>query len=230
MKMRQWFDLCYRLWQRWQRSLQLIILSVSTLLLVSLLFNLFWQLPHNSTQPVDAFLVLGGSINREIYVAQLAKQFPKIPILISHGSDDPCILLVFQREQARLDRVWLEKCAESTFGNFFFSLPLLNHWQVHKVKLITSASHLPRANWLGQILLNSQGIAMELDIVSEPGIPGNRESLLKTTVDLTRSLLWALLAQILEPSCPRLTELTNVDLVSWKKKGFKCERQAQLDY
>ncbi|MHC5597215.1 MAG: YdcF family protein, partial [Nostoc sp.] len=48
------------------------------------------------SQPVDAFFVLGGSISRETYVAQQAKQYPQTPILISHGSPDPCIWLIFQ--------------------------------------------------------------------------------------------------------------------------------------
>lgn len=38
------------------------------------------------SQPVDAFFVLGGSIQREIYVAQLDQKYPEIPILISQGS------------------------------------------------------------------------------------------------------------------------------------------------
>jgi uncharacterized SAM-binding protein YcdF (DUF218 family) len=210
------------------RSLQLIVLFSISLLCLSLLFNLTLKLPNNANRPVDAFLVLGGSISREIYVAKLAKQDPDIPILISQGSQDPCIVLIFQREQTRLNNVWLEKCADSTFGNFWFSLPILNNWHVHKVKLITSASHLPRAEWLGRIFLNSHGIGVELDIVPEQGVPGNREFFLKTGLDLTRSLLWALLGQVIQPSCSEVTELIAVDLESWQEKGFKCERQAEL--
>jgi hypothetical protein len=45
----------------------------------------------SSSHPVDAFFVLGGSIQQEIYLAQLATQYPHIPILISSGSEDPCI-------------------------------------------------------------------------------------------------------------------------------------------
>lgn len=126
-------------------SLKLILLFCLFVLIFNLLFNLIWKLPQNLRKPVDTFLVLGGSINREIYVAKLATQYPDTPILISHGSDDPCIFLIFQREQAPMEKVLLEKCAESTFENFFFSLPTLNKWNAHKVKLITSATHLPRA-------------------------------------------------------------------------------------
>ena len=226
--MRQHYFLV-RLKKRVKRSLKQILLFGLLVLLINLLFNLIWKLPHNSNQPIDAFFVLGGSINREIYVAKLAKQNPDIPILISHGSDDPCILLIFRREQAPLERVWLEKCAESTLGNFFFSLPILTKWNVHKVKLITSATHLPRAKWLGQILLSSHGIATELDIAPEKGIPGNNESSLKTGLDVMRGLFWALGSQVFRPSCSEVYKLSALDIQMWKKEGFTCESQAELD-
>ena len=213
-----------------RRSLKLVLLLSLSLLSLSLLFNILWKLPQNAKQPVDAFFVLGGSINREIYVAKLAKQQPDIPILISHGSDDPCIFLIFQREQAPLEQVWLEKCAESTFGNFWFSLPILTEWNVHKVKLITSATHLPRAQWLAKILLGSHGISTELTLAREKGIPGNRESVGKTGLDLVRSLFWALGSQVIQPSCSQVYKLSDLDLQSWQEKGFTCERQAELDY
>ncbi|MBD0265392.1 MAG: YdcF family protein, partial [Tolypothrix sp. Co-bin9] len=116
-----------------------------------------------SSQPVDAFFVLGGSIRRETYVAQQAKQYPQTPILISHGSPDPCIWLIFQAELARLQNVWLENCANSTFENFYYGIPILRRWGVHKVMLITSQSHLPRAKWMAQILLGAHGIWVETE-------------------------------------------------------------------
>ena len=178
-----------------------------------------------SSQPVDAFFVLGGSIRREIYVAQQAKQYPQTPILISHGSQDPCIWLIFQREAADLQNVWLEKCANSTFENFYYGIPILRRWGVHKVKLITSPTHLPRAKWMAQILLGAHGIWVEPDIVQESGIPGNHESWVKTVLDVTRSLLWAVLSQIIQPQCSNVTRLAEVDMQAWQHQGFKCEHQ-----
>ena len=226
--MRQ-YNRSFRLTKKFWRSLRPILLVGLIILGINLLFNLVWKLPHHRHQPIDAFFVLGGSINREIYVAKLAKQNPFIPILISHGSDDPCILLIFQREQAPLERVWLEKCAESTLGNFFFGLPILTKWNVHKVKVITSATHLPRAKWLAQILLSSHGIATELDLAPEKGVPGNYESPLKTSADLIRSLFWALGSQVIKPSCSQVNQLLTVDLSMWQKQGFACERQGNLE-
>ncbi|MEH2449513.1 MAG: YdcF family protein [Nostoc sp.] len=178
-----------------------------------------------SSQPVDTFFVLGGSIHRETYIAQQAKQYPQTPILISHGSPDPCIWLIFQAELAGLQNVWLEKCANSTFENFYYGIPILRRWGVHKVMLITSPSHLPRAKWMAQILLGAHGIWVETDIVQELGVPGNRESWPKTGLDVTRSLFWAILSQIIQPQCSNVTKLTQVDMQAWKNRGFHCEHQ-----
>jgi uncharacterized SAM-binding protein YcdF (DUF218 family) len=179
--------------------------------------------------PVDAFFVLGGSIRREIYVAQQTRQYPQTPILISHGSPDPCLWLIFQREAASLQNVLLEKCANSTFENFYYGIPILRHWRVHNVRLITSQTHLPRAKWMAQILLGAHGIWVDFDIVPEQGIPGNREFWQKTVLDLTRSLFWAILSQIIQPQCTaNVTRLTQVDMSAWKHRGFKCERQGEL--
>lgn len=181
-----------------------------------------------SSQPVDAFFVLGGSIRRETYVAQQAKQYPQIPILISHGSPDPCIWLIFQAELAELQNVWLEKCANSTFENFYYGIPILRRWGVHKVMLITSPSHLPRALWMAKILLGAHGIWVEPEIVQEVGVPGNNESWLKTGLDVTRSLFWAILSQIIQPQCSNVTRLTQVDMQAWENRGFHCEHQGGL--
>ncbi|WP_216087100.1 YdcF family protein [Stanieria cyanosphaera] len=211
--------------QIYSRSLKLVILLIVGILSLSLLFNFTVKLSSNAAMPVDAFLVLGGSINREIYAAKLAKQYPKLPILISQGSEAPCLFKVFQKEQINLERVILEKCAESTFGNFFFSLPILTNWKVHKVKLITSKTHLPRAKWLANIILGSHGIWIDLDLAPEKGIPGNQEFALKTIIDVIRSLGWSYLSQLFHPTCDRVDQLSEVDLSFWQKKGFVCERQ-----
>lgn len=215
------FDLSRRLARkRRQRILKFACLAGLGVMAFSLLFNLTVRLPLHRSQPPGAILVLGGSIHREIYAAQLASRYPQLPILISQGSDAPCIRSVFQEQEARLTRVWLEKCADSTFGNFFFSVPILRRWGVSKVKLVTSASHLPRAQWLGQILLGAQGIAVEVDLAEERGRPGNEESPLKTALDVTRSLIWAFFSQAIQPPCWETMALSEVE----GSPGARCER------
>ena len=206
-----------------------------------------------SSKPVDVLVVLGGSIQREIYVAKEATENPQTRILISGGSQDPCIKLIFQRYSANLQsgnlqsnilqsnilqsnilqstilqNVWLEKCAQSTFANFYYAIPILRQWRVHKVKLITSGSHLPRAKWMAQILFGAHGIWVEPDIIQEKGVPGNRESWLKTSLDLTRSLLWAIISQFIQPQCGEVIKLADVDMDEWLDRGFTCERQGQI--
>ncbi|UKO98067.1 YdcF family protein [Nostoc sp. UHCC 0870] len=215
-KFRRWLHLLQKL------SWGLCFLFGSWLILITI--NLFLA----ASQPVDAFFVLGGSIRREIYIAQTAKKNPQIPILISQGSQDPCIWLIFQREAADLQNVWLEKCAKSTFENFYYGIPILKQWGVHKVKLITSLTHLPRAKLMSQILFGAHGIWVEVAVVQETGIPGNQESVLKTTLDVTRSLLWAVLSQIIQPQCSNVTKLSDVDMQAWESQGFKCERQGNV--
>lgn len=207
--------------------------QVAVGLLVAVVATWGWQtglaLRNAAASPVDSVLVLGGSIQREIYAAELAKQSPQTPILISSGSDDPCIWLLFDRVAAPKSRVWLERCADSTFGNFYFSLPILQQWQVRHVILITSATHLPRAKWLAQILLGSHGMWVETQRVKETGVPGNRESRWKTGLDIARSLIWAGVSQFYSPVCHQVSPLSKVDLEAWQQRGFKCEHQGGLD-
>ena len=212
--------------KRW-RFLRKFTIGISLLIAIWLFFTTITVFSASS-KPVDAFFVLGGSIKREMYVAELAQKKPQIPILISSGSKDPCIWLIFQRQTAPMDNVWLEKCADSTFDNFYYSIPILRQWGVHKVKLITSTTHLPRAKLMAQILLGSQGMWVEPDIIQEQGIPGNREYSLKTALDVTRSIFWAPISQVIKPQCSKVIQLNQVNLQEWQNRGFKCERQGNL--
>lgn len=215
----------------WQRSLGKITRFASRILGICGLLILLWmginwfRLQQAATGSIDAFLVLGGGIQREIYAAEIAKINPTIPILISQGSADPCIWMMFQLRQAPMDQVWLEKCARSTFDNFFFSIPTLQRWQVRKVKLITSVSHTPRALWMAQILLGSHGIWVEPEIIPDLTPPGNKEEDWKTAIDLARSLGWAVLSQFSSPECEEMISLTEVNFSDWQEMGFRCERR-----
>jgi uncharacterized SAM-binding protein YcdF (DUF218 family) len=211
--------------QKRLQFLQKLTFGLCVVLVSWLVFNTVAMISVSSKQ-ADAFFVLGGSISREIYVAELAKQYPQTPILISRGSPDPCIWMIFQRQAPELmENVWLEKCADSTFGNFYYSIPILRRWGVRKVKLITSPTHLPRAKWMAQILFGVHGIWVESDIVQEQGVPGNQESWLKTGLDVTRSLLWAGISPMIQPECAYVTRLTEVSMDFWQNRRFKCERQ-----
>ena len=207
---------------------------VAGLICFSLLIGSWWLLLDRpalqaaKNTPVDSILVLGGSIQREIHVAELAKESDQIPILISSGSLAPCIWLIFQQAQAPMQPVWLQNCASSTFENYYFGLPLLKKWQIKHLKIITSKTHLPRAQWLAQIILGAHGIWVEMELVPESGVPGNTELWLKTILDVARSLIWARVSQYDSPQCSALKHLPNVDFAKWEKQGFKCEYQGHL--
>ncbi|NEP02777.1 MAG: YdcF family protein [Symploca sp. SIO2E9] len=219
-----------RYWLRqWQRIIMRFgLFSLSVIFCGWLMINAL-KVYSAASGSVDVFFVLGGSITREVYVAELAKGQPSARVLISSGSQDPCIVKIFQKKRTSISRVWLEKCADSTFTNFYFNIPILRKWGVRKVKLITSPSHLPRAKWMAQILLGAQGIWVDVDPVEEEGVPGNTESSLKTGLDLTRSLIWAVLSQFFQPQCTELTPLESVNVQQWRQSGFNCEHQWWLD-
>jgi uncharacterized SAM-binding protein YcdF (DUF218 family) len=219
-----------RLRRRWaiaRRAVRTILIGLCLFFVGSLGLNLL-KLSSAAMAPVDAVLVLGGSIQREIRAAELSRQYPALPVLISKGSPDPCIWLIFRRIGAPVQSVWLEKCADSTFTNFYFSTPVLQRWHVHKVKLITSATHLPRATWLSAILLGAHGIWVEPEIVVERGIPANQETRIKTGLDVTRSLLWAIASQIYQPHCADVQSLIAVNPEASPPQSFHCERQGNL--
>ncbi|MBE9032460.1 YdcF family protein [filamentous cyanobacterium LEGE 11480] len=191
--------------------------------------GLAWQLHAASQQPIDTVLVLGGSIHREIHATRLANRYPDVPILISKGSPQPCIRLIFERRHLDLSRVWLEECAHSTFTNFYFSLPVLQQWQVHKVRLVTSGNHMSRASRMAKIILGSHGIWVEPEAALEVGRPGNRESRAKMALDVLRSLGWAIGSQVYQPRCQQVVPLSEVNLTAWRKQGFKCQHQKLLN-
>ncbi|MGL5080224.1 MAG: YdcF family protein [Microcoleaceae cyanobacterium] len=219
----------HKQFKRQFKRVLLIGLGIVFALLLTSSLSQVWTLQLAAQQPVDLFLVLGGSIKREIHVSKLAKQLPPTRILISTGSDDPCIVELFHRVQAPPDQVWLEKCADSTFGNFFFSQPILSRWGIRHVKLITSPSHLPRAMWMARIMLGSHGIWVEPELVAETGVPGNQESQLKTVIDVTRGIVWALLSQFIQPPCNDVIQLSQVNLEAWCQLGFGCEHQSGIE-
>ena len=211
------------------------VIKIVILSLIVLLIGLFGkvlyhirQLPNAAQQPVDTFFVLGGSIQREIYVSELAKQYPNVRVLISTGADEPCIFKLFEQNQSPIQQVWLEKCAQNTFGNFYYSQPVLTRWNAHHIKLITSGTHIRRAKWMAQMILGSHGIWVDVDLAQEQGVPGNQESLLKTGLDLTRAAFWALASQLIQPSCSNVVQLMNIDLKYWCTQEFNCERQSKI--
>ena len=192
------------------------------------LVSLGLRLGYHAISSIDATLILGGSIRREIYGAEHHLAQSDQPLLISGGSQLPCLYLLFKQYQAPLDQVWVEPCAQSTFDNFFYAAPILQRWQVRKVALISSGSHYSRAVQLGRIILGAQGIWVVGQKIEEWGIPGNQESRWKTVVDWLRGGAWAIGSQFYRPHCAQLTSLESVDGSQWLDQAFHCEHQAGI--
>ena len=195
----------------------LIILIISTSLGIRV-----WL---HAQMPLDGVLVLGGSIRREMYIAE-TPTLPR-PIVISGGSPSYCIQQLFQRHQTNPAQIWLEPCANSTFANFQFAAPLLEQLKVKHLLLITSGSHMARASKLGRIMLGFRGIAIQDYSVSEQGIPANQESGLKTILDLSRGLAWGILSPLLPPkNCPGVVSLATIQ--DQTIAPVPCESQAGI--
>lgn len=207
-------------------------LGILALGLLGLLGGLGWQLHLARQQPVGALLVLGGSIRREMAAAEWARSHPGLPILISGGAPAACVAALYERAQATRAHTTIEACATSTFDNYAFSLPRLQSWQVRRVVVLTSPQHLPRAAWLGQILLGSRGLWVEVQTVSETGVPANRERPWVTALDVLRALGWAIASPLVipwySPTCGNVQPLGRVDWVAACQRGLRCERQADL--
>jgi uncharacterized SAM-binding protein YcdF (DUF218 family) len=178
-------------------------------------------------KPYDAYLVLGGTPNREIFAANLAKEHPDIKVLISGGSQDPCIWLIFDKLKVAKDKVWMEDCSHNTFQNFYYSTPILEKWGVQKVLLITDPPQDKRALPMARIILGSHGIWVDLQIVPNSG---GEQSKYPLAVDVAVSLAWAFASQFYQPQCMHVSHLPEVDMKYWLERGFYCAPQAKVGH
>lgn len=174
-----------------------------------------------ATKSSQAYFVLGGNNTREIYAAGLVAKHPQMLTLISGGSADPCIRNAFQRANAPMDKVWLEKCADSTFGNMYYGLPILKSWKVSRITVIDSRSHQPRAQLLAGIIFAAHGIWADFDILDD-GFPAKPEWDVKTVLDVIRAGCWAIISQLYYPHCINVTQLSQVDMNYWNERGYHC--------
>ena len=210
--------------ERWKQYGRKVWISVAVLCL-SLAAIQVCRLLMARGKPVDAMLVLGGTPNRERYAAELAKQHPDWKILISGGSEDPCIWLMFDKARAPKDNVWMERCSKNTLENLMYSTPILRSWHVHHVLLISDLPQAQRSFPMTRVCLGAHGMWCNRILV--PGSGG--EPLRRPPwMDIALSVLWAMAGQIFFPTCSHFTHLPAVDMHYWYQRGFYCPEQAQL--
>ncbi len=184
------------------------------------------QLVLAMSRPVDALLVPGGTPYRERYAAKQSVQHPQLRVLISSGSADPCIWLIYDKAGAPKNSVWMEHCARNTFENFVYAIPILKAWHAHRVQIVSEQPQIERVRPMAQIMLGANGILAEpLAINNSSSEPLHHP----VWMDVLASCAWVLPSQIIEPRCENVTQLANTNMIQWYKRGFYCAPQADVD-
>jgi uncharacterized SAM-binding protein YcdF (DUF218 family) len=197
---------------------------LSGLLIVGfILFRLVQFLQAMSIAEPQAYLVLGGAAQREVWAARLKKEHPERPVLISGGSPDPCLYLMFEKQGSPMNQVWTEHCSRDTFDNFYYSLPILEKWGMRKVAVVTDYPQLRRAMPLAHILFASHGMAAVLE--RSPKDMGDHRGAADTIALAAAGLGWAIVSQFYQPQCRELVDVSRVDMRFWDAAGFDCQPQ-----
>ena len=145
----------------------------------------WWERPYPAVPPAagvaaDAIVVLAGAVNeakppfwqpllgehtyeRCRYGAWLHETWRRVPVLVSGGEEDPgerAAALVMRDELVRLgvppEMVWTESGSGSTWENAVQSAALLRSRGITRVVLVTSATHMRRA----QATFERQGLVV----------------------------------------------------------------------
>jgi uncharacterized SAM-binding protein YcdF (DUF218 family) len=143
---------------------------------------------RNSMIPTpEALLVLGGHEEREHFAAQLAQEYPQLPIWISSGSPQEYAQKIFAKEGINRDRLHFDYRASDTVTNFTTLVDELKAEGIDSVYLITSENHMQRAKIVAEIVLGSRGIDFKPIAVPSDNPP---EPIEKCWRDGARSILW----------------------------------------
>ncbi|MDJ0647944.1 MAG: YdcF family protein [Xenococcaceae cyanobacterium MO_188.B19] len=137
--------------------------------------------------PAQALVVLGGHEEREKFAAELAKQYPKLPIWVSSGSPQHYAKRIFTNRGISGDRLHLDYQAQDTVTNFTTLVDELQAQGIDSVYLITSDNHMTRARIIGEIVFGSRGILLKPISVPSESPP---EPIEKSIRDGARAILW----------------------------------------
>lgn len=159
-----------------------------------------------STSSPEALLVLGGHEERERFAAQLAQQYPQLPIWISSGSPQEYAQRIFAKAGIKGDRLNFDYRASDTVTNFTTLVDELQAQGIDSVYLITSENHMQRAKIIADIVLGSRGIDFQPIYVPSNNPP---EPIEKCWRDAARSIFWLVTGQ------------TGTVLIQYSGKGFK---------
>jgi uncharacterized SAM-binding protein YcdF (DUF218 family) len=135
----------------------------------------------------EAIVVLGGHEERERFAAQLAHQYPNLPVWVSSGSPSGYVKRIFAKAGVKSDRLHLDYQARDTVTNFTTLVDKLKAEGIDSVYLITSDNHMGRARLVGEIVFGSHGIVIKPVAVPSHAEP---EPVSKSLRDGARALLW----------------------------------------
>ena len=174
-------------------KLKVLLAGKSVTVMACLLPLVIWwgykKLQNQFVKP-QAILVLGGStrlLERERFTAQLAHQYPNIPIWITGGSPPQHTKKIFSNAGIDPRRLNLDYEAVDTVTNFTTIVDELQSRGIKSVYLITSDFHMRRACVVGEIVLGSRGMNFKPVAVPSRNSP---EPIEKSIRDGARAIIW----------------------------------------
>lgn len=158
----------------------------------------YWQLQAALLAPVTAIAVIGGGVPREIAAAQLARDYPDLPVYVLGGEARECTDKIFGEWDVDLRRVVTDYRSRSTLTNLTTLLPYLRE-RPTRVAVVTDSGGWRRAQMLGTIILGNSGIAMAPALLRGEG-SSRGESTEKIALEAVLATLWILLGDLVLPS------------------------------
>ncbi len=144
------------------------------------------QLATQLSEP-QAIFVLGGSPDREKFAADLALQYPDLPLWVSSGSPEEYSHWVFDRAGVDRQRLHLDYRAVDTLTNFTTLVDELKDQGITSVYLVTSDYHMRRAQWIAEIIGSQRGVIFKTIPIPTDQSP---EPILKAFRDSGRAMVW----------------------------------------
>ena len=119
---------------------------VVSLVLIGLVYADLFLVIRQAPRKADVIVVLGGENESRVEkTVALYQQGYSSRILVTGKNEDKLIVRSLLAAGVPGNVIWVEPAATSTFENAWFSLPILEQWNVKTVLLVTSAFHSRRA-------------------------------------------------------------------------------------
>ena len=135
----------------------------------------------------QAILVLGGDARRERLAAKLAQENPALHVWLSSGLEPVAATQIFREAGVSEERLHFDRRAIDTVTNFSTMVDEFTRRGIRHVYLVTSDSHMRRANMIATLIFGSQGVTF-----TSASVPTRTEveSLPHALFDCGRALMW----------------------------------------